>query len=67
MSTELDHTLGVRVQFSSDASALNLMEFWEQRMAIEIEEQRELALKKSGFMRKQAHNDDHAIFELEVA
>jgi gentisate 1,2-dioxygenase len=35
---------GVRAQLSSDASALNLVEFWEQRMEIEIEEPRRTAV-----------------------
>ncbi len=43
MTIELDHA-GVRAQLSSDASALNLVEFWEQRMEIEIEEPRVAAV-----------------------
>jgi gentisate 1,2-dioxygenase len=39
MTMELDHA-GVRAQLSSDASALNLVEFWKQRMEIEIQEPR---------------------------
>jgi gentisate 1,2-dioxygenase len=39
MTKVLDHA-AVRAQLSSDASTLNLVEFWEQRMEIEIEEPR---------------------------
>jgi gentisate 1,2-dioxygenase len=43
MAMEIEHT-GVRAQLSSDASTLNLVEFWEQRMEIEIEEPRVTAV-----------------------
>jgi gentisate 1,2-dioxygenase len=43
MTMELDYA-GVRAQLSNDAFALNLVEFWEQRMEIEIEEPRRTAV-----------------------
>lgn len=43
LNMKLDHA-GARAQLASDASALNLVEFWEQRMEIEIEEPRVTAV-----------------------
>ena len=35
---------GIRAQLSSDASALNLVEFWEQRLEVEVQEPRRTAV-----------------------
>jgi gentisate 1,2-dioxygenase len=43
MTMEPDRA-GARAQLSSDASALNLVEFWEQRLEVEVQEPRKTAV-----------------------